>query len=468
MAQTNLYIGKTTNNAGESEISMRLYISRDIRIRVSSGIWVDHKRWGKKNEINIPIILGEERQKLLEKRGKLKSLIDFLENSINTAYDKNIINKAFIEKEIKKFHKPEKKILPTSPTETIFDVMEKYLSVHKLSESRKKNFRVIIRSLRRFELFKGRESKKNFKLSFSNLFLETLQEIEEFLGNEKEVFLKYPEIYDIIPYSSKVAYKTVPRKRPLNIDENGNEIPKGIPKERGKNSVADMLIRFRSFIKWANLNDYTTNDPFKHFIIGEVVYGSPVYITNEERNKLLNTDLSDDVELETQRDIFVFQCMIGCRVSDLYKMTYANIIGDCIEYVPRKTRDDRVVTVSVPLIGAAKELIRKYLDENRGTLFPFISEQKYNVYIKAAFRKAGLTRMVTTIDQRTRQNVQVPICDLASSHMARRTFIGNVYKSVKDPAIVGAMSGHKDGSRAFARYRDIDMDIKRDAVSVLE
>lgn len=113
-------------------------------------------------------------------------------------------------------------------------------------------------------------------------------------------------------------------------------------------------------------------------------------------------------------------------------------------------------------------MIRKYLDETRGTLFPFISEQKYNVYIKEAFRKAGLTRKVTTIDQRTRQNIQVPICDLASSHMARRTFIGNVYKSVKDPAIVGAMSGHKDGSRAFARYRDIDMDIKREAVSALE
>lgn len=94
--------------------------------------------------------------------------------------------------------------------------------------------------------------------------------------------------------------------------------------------------------------------------------------------------MGDDKQLATQRDIFVFQCMIGCRVSDLYKMTYANIIGDCIEYVPRKTRDDRVVTVSVPLIDAAKELIRKYLDETRGTLFPFISEQKYNVYIKAA------------------------------------------------------------------------------------
>lgn len=52
--------------------------------------------------------------------------------------------------------------------------------------------------------------------------------------------------------------------------------------------------------------------------------------------------------------------------------------------------------------------------------------------------------------------------------MAWRMFIGNGYKSVKAPAIGGAMSGHKDGSRAFARYRDIDMDIKREAVSALE
>ena len=33
MAQTNYYIGKTANSAGESEINLRLYVSRDIRIR---------------------------------------------------------------------------------------------------------------------------------------------------------------------------------------------------------------------------------------------------------------------------------------------------------------------------------------------------------------------------------------------------------------------------------------------------
>ena len=56
-------------------------------------------------------------------------------------------------------------------------------------------------------------------------------------------------------------------------------------------------------------------------------------ISNDERNKLLETDLSDNIELETQRDIFVFQCLIGCRVSDLYKMTHNSIIDGAIEYI---------------------------------------------------------------------------------------------------------------------------------------
>ena len=52
--------------------------------------------------------------------------------------------------------------------------------------------------------------------------------------------------------------------------------------------------------------------------------------------------------------------------------------------------------------------------------------------------------------------------------MARRTFIGNLYKKVKEPNMVGALSGHVEGSKAFARYRDIDEDIKKDLVSLLD
>ncbi|MDD4416601.1 MAG: site-specific integrase [Proteiniphilum sp.] len=467
MAQTNFYLGKTINNAGESEISLRIYVSRDVRIRIGTGIWVDRKRWGKKNDINIPLIQGEERELLLEKRSKLKALTDYLENIINTSEDKSTIDRPFIEKQIKKFHKPTRKSV-ASTEESFFDVMGKYLSTHKLSVARQKNFKVIMRSLRRFELFKKKEGHRGFKMSFANLSVDMLHQIEDFLGNEKDAFLKYPDIYEEIPYSTKVAVKTPKRKRPPRLDENGNEIPKGMPKPRGQNSVADMMLRFRSFIIWANDNGYTINNPFKHFTIGEIVYGTPIYITNSERNRLLETDLSDNKELETQRDIFVFQCLIGCRVSDLYKMTYRSIIGDAIEYIPRKTKEDRAITVRVPLNDTAKRLITKYQDYERGSLFPFNTEQDYNRKIKEAFKRAGLGRMVTVLDQQTREEIQKPLYEVASSHMARRSFIGNIYKKVKDPNLVGALSGHKEGSKVFARYRTIDDDMKKELIGMLE
>ena len=467
MAQTNYYLGKAVNSAGESEINLRLYVSRDIRIRATSGIWVDRKRWGKKNDINIPLIQGEERELLLEKRSKLKALTDYLENIVNTSEDKSTIDRPFIEKQIKKFHKPTR--ISVAPTEeSFFDVMRKYLSTHKLSVARQKNFKVIMRSLCRFELFKKKEGHRGFKMSFANLSVDILHQIEDFLGNEKDAFLKYPDIYEEIPYSTKVAVKTPKRKRPPRLDENGNEIPKGIPKPRGQNSVADMMLRFRSFIIWANDNGYTSNNPFKHFTIGEIVYGTPIYITNRERNRLLETDLSDNKELETQRDIFVFQCLIGCRVSDLYKMTYKSIIDGAIEYIPRKTKEDRAITVRVPLNDTAKRLIAKYQDYERGSLFPFNTEQDYNRKIKEAFKRAGLDRMVTVLDQQTREEIQKPLYEVASSHMARRSFIGNIYKKVKDPNLVGALSGHKEGSKVFARYRTIDDDMKKELIGMLE
>lgn len=467
MAQTNYYLGKTTNSAGESEISLRLYVSRDIRIRVGSGIWLDRKRWGKKNDINIPLIQGEEREVLLERRSKLKLLTDFLENIINTSEDKNSIDRDYIEKQIKKFHKPTRKA-SAQVEESLFDVMEKYLSTHKLSAPRRKNFKVIIRSLQRFELFKRKEGRRGFKLSFANLSLETLQKIENFLSNEKDAFLKYPEIYEEIPYSTKQAVKTPKRKRAPILDKEGNVVPKGMPRPRGQNTVSDMMLRFRSFIIWANDNGYTTTNSFKHFTIGEIVYGTPIYISNGERNKLLNADFSDNKELETQRDIFIFQCLIGCRVSDLYKMTYKSIIDNAIEYIPRKTKEERAITVRVPLNETAKHLIAKYQDTDRGYLFPFNTEQDYNRKIKEAFKKAGLDRMVTVLDQQTREEIQKPLYEVASSHMARRSFIGNIYKKVKDPNLVGALSGHKEGSKAFARYRTIDDEMKKELINLLD
>ncbi|MPM32125.1 hypothetical protein SDC9_78684 [bioreactor metagenome] len=82
--------------------------------------------------------------------------------------------------------------------------------------------------------------------------------------------------------------------------------------------------------------------------------------------------------------------------------------------------------------------------------------------------RAGLDRMVTVLDQQTREEIQKPLYEVASSHMARRSFIRNIYKKVKDPNLVGALSGHKEGSKVFARYRTIDDDMKKELIGMLE
>ena len=57
---------------------------------------------------------------------------------------------------------------------------------------------------------------------------------------------------------------------------------------------------------------------------------------------------------------------------------------------------------------------------------------------------------------------------IATSHMASRTFIGNIYKKVKDPNLVASLTGHTEGSKAFSRYRDIDTEMKKELVGLLD
>ena len=113
-------------------------------------------------------------------------------------------------------------------------------------------------------------------------------------------------------------------------------------------------------------------------------------------------------------------------------------------------------------------IVEKYKDVPGDQLLPFISSQNYNENIKTILEKAGITYLVTKLDSVTRTESKVPISEIASSHMARRTFIGNIYKLVKDPNLVSALTGHVEGSRAFTRYRTIDIDMKKDLVKILE
>ena len=322
------------------------------------------------------------------------------------------------------------------------------------SEIWKRNFDVLVRALQRYEMFirVSDKKRKDFMLDIDTLDNEMLTDIESYLRNEYTLLEEYPNVFRAIPASVDVKRRS----------------PK--PQPRGNNTICALFNKLRAFFNWLNEKKITANNPFIGYegIVTEK-YGTPFYISLEERNQIADFDLSGHPQLAVQRDIFVFQCCIGCRVSDLMKLTSNNIINGAVEYIPQKTRNERQKVVRVPLNARALALVEKYEGvDKKGRLFPFISSQKYNDDIKEIFTLCGITRLVTVTDSVTGEEVQRPINEVASSHMARRTFVGNLYKQVKDPNLIASMSGHVEGSRAFNRYREIDDEVKREVVSLIE
>ena len=59
------------------------------------------------------------------------------------------------------------------------------------------------------------------------------------------------------------------------------------------------------------------------------------------------------------------------------------------------------------------------------------------------FLDAGLTRPVVVYNPTTSEQEIRPLNEVASSHLARRCFVGNLYKQVKDPNLVGAPAATK-------------------------
>lgn len=280
------------------------------------------------------------------------------------------------------------------------------------------------------------ESQTRNILSFDNITPSFLSDFEEFLLNDNED----NEIY-------------------ASIDKNKR------PRKKSQNTVSHILKRFRVFLNWCALpknGALMKSNPFSQFEIKSEVYGNPVCMTKDERDYLYAKEITNE-RLARVRDIFCFQCFVGCRVGDLKTFTRNDIINGILVYHPNKTKSENRTPARVPLSDKAKSILAKY-DLPNGDLLPYISGQKYNDYIKELFELVGLDRIVSTFNPFTKLKEQQPLYRIASSHLARRTFINILHVNVKD-SVIASMSGHVKGSRAFDRYYDVDDETRQDAIN---
>lgn len=440
---------RTTKKVKEGEmvpLYVRMVDGRAFHQAVKTRTLVNPNMWDEKGEcIKSRVLCTPEERERIDK--DVNDLRSYLLETYNEAKKKGKTDTPnWLAKNVDKFYsasgnpKPKKLSVKVS-----FDELyDKFLSERKLGEGRKRHYEVLRRMIHRYESYvKCSQGRVRYSFDVVKVDKGVLDNLYDYIENEYEYVETYPRILEDNPEARDI-------------------------KPRGENYMSGVFKEVRAFFNWAYKNKIIDSFPFEGFEMPSEQYGSPVYLTLDDVDVIAKADFSDDKELEIQRDIFVFQCNVGCRIGDLLRLKKRDIINGAVEYIPTKTIKERAKTVVVPLNAIAMSIVEKYKDVPGDQLLPFISSQNYNENIKTILEKAGITYLVTKLDSVTRTESKVTINEMASSHMARRTFIGNIYKLVKDPNLVSALTGHAEGSRAFNRYRDIDIDMKRDLVKILE
>jgi site-specific recombinase XerD len=204
-------------------------------------------------------------------------------------------------------------------------------------------------------------------------------------------------------------------------------IPIGFDKSMGHNTVMKHLQRLRKMVSLAYKMEWLDKDPFIKF--------KPSY-KKVEREFLTDVELRviiekefDTERLTSVRDMFVFSCYTGLSYTDVMQLTEDNIVigidGNKWIMTKRQKTDTRV---RIPILITAEELMMKYIGCAKSlvtdTVFPVISNQKMNVYLKEIAMICGISKNITF-------------------HMARHTFATTVTLSNGVPIeTVSKLLGH--------------------------
>ena len=195
----------------------------------------------------------------------------------------------------------------------------------------------------------------------------------------------------------------------------------------------------------------------------------PIIALSPEQIRYMMYDIEFNRRIEEHKltkikDIFIFECTVALRVSDLLSLTQKNLVNENgVHYLRVKSKKTHTYT-SVKLPDYALRILDKYKRRQR-TLLPSIS---------AAHLNSSLKRMAALIDDnfimvktRERKGKTVivykdrlrkkhyTLADHISTHTMRRTAITNMLSLGMPEHLVRKISGHSANSKEFFRYVEL-------------
>jgi integrase len=193
---------------------------------------------------------------------------------------------------------------------------------------------------------------------------------------------------------------------------------------QGQSTINKAIQRFRSCVKYAIAEGLLDKDPFIFHKPGRVKK-EVVFLSQEELVKLEKYHFGQS-RLELVKNLFVFCSYTGLAYNEMANFENKHIVKgfDGMDWIQMK-REKTQRQISIPILPKAQEIIEKYIGTNN-RVFPSISNQKFNSYLKEIADITGIEKRLT-------------------HHIARKTFASTVLLYNDVPMeIVSELLGHSN------------------------
>ncbi|HBG69837.1 MAG: hypothetical protein A2W93_00460 [Bacteroidetes bacterium GWF2_43_63] len=220
-----------------------------------------------------------------------------------------------------------------------------------------------------------------------------------------------------------------------------------------QNSAMKHIKNLKKIIRICAGNGWMKTDPFVNYKI-RIQKVEKEFLTEQELQKIGDKQFSVE-RLQQVADTFLFACYTGFAYSDLKALTLENLSESENGQLWIHTHRLKTGMAShVPLLPAARMILLKYRSnpycQENNVLFPVLSNQKLNAYLKEIADLCGLTKNLTT-------------------HMARHTFATTVTLNNGIPIeSVSKMLGHSSVKMTEIYAKLLDNKVGNDMARIFD
>lgn len=275
-------------------------------------------------------------------------------------------------------------------------------------------------------IYSGKEIKK--KESLLSYYKQFLSKLKKLIGSEikENTFNKFVYVSNHLETFLKWKYKNTNfllEELNLQFLDDFDYYLK-TEKKQSQITINKTIQRLRTPLKQAISEGYLERDPF--ILHKTKTVRKSIIFLNTKELKTFETTHYSQKRLSFIQDLFIFCCYTGLAFNEMSSLEKKHIQKgfDGINWIQMK-REKTQRQISVPLLPKAQEIIDKYDSEDK-YLFPKISNQKFNSYLKEIAEITGIEKRLT-------------------HHIARKTFASTVLLYNDVPMeIVSELLGHSN------------------------